>query len=113
MRPSATTFTPRVRARRTERRESDADDVCAAPEPARAERRRLDRDICTTNVTVIGIGGERATAYAPSLELLARNVDRLPIDRIVTHRMPLEQAAEALELAQADGAMKVVLDPRL
>ena len=46
-------------------------------------------------------------------QLLARNVDRLPIDRIVTHRMPLEQAAEALELAQADGAMKVVLDPRL
>ena len=72
-----------------------------------------NRDICTTNVTVIGIGGERATAYAPSLELVARNVDRLPIERIVTHRMPLEQAAEALELAQADGAMKVVLDPRL
>ena len=72
-----------------------------------------NRDICTPNVTVIGIGGERATSYAPSLELLARNRDRLPLDLIVTHRLPLEAAAEAVELAQRDGAMKVVLDPNL
>jgi threonine dehydrogenase-like Zn-dependent dehydrogenase len=72
-----------------------------------------NRDICTPNVTVIGIGGERATSYAPSLELLARNRDRLPLDRIVTHRMRLEEAREAIELAQRDGAMKVVLDPAL
>jgi threonine dehydrogenase-like Zn-dependent dehydrogenase len=72
-----------------------------------------NRDICTTNVTVIGIGGERATSYAPSLELLARHRDRLPVDRIVTHRFALEDAREAIELAQRDGAMKVVLDPAL
>ncbi len=72
-----------------------------------------NRDICTTSVTVVGIGGETATAYAPSLELLARNLERLPVERIVTHRMRLEEAADALELAQRDGAMKVVLDPRL
>jgi threonine dehydrogenase-like Zn-dependent dehydrogenase len=72
-----------------------------------------NRDICTTNVTVIGIGGELATSYAPSLELLARNRDRLPLDRIVTHRLPLEDARDGLEVAQRDGAMKVVLDPAL
>jgi threonine dehydrogenase-like Zn-dependent dehydrogenase len=72
-----------------------------------------NRDICTTNVAVIGIGGETATSYAPAMELLARNQDRLPLDRIVTHRMRLEDAREAIELAQTDGAMKVVLDPRL
>jgi threonine dehydrogenase-like Zn-dependent dehydrogenase len=72
-----------------------------------------NRDICTTNVTVIGIGGELATSYAPSLELLARNRDRLPLDRIVTHRMRLEDARDALDVAQRDGAMKVVLDPAL
>ncbi len=66
-------------------------------------------DICTKNVSVIGVGGEAATAYAPSMELLARNRDRLPLDRIVTHRMALEDAERALEVAQADGAMKVVL----
>jgi threonine dehydrogenase-like Zn-dependent dehydrogenase len=66
-------------------------------------------DICTKNVSVIGVGGEAATAYAPSMELLARNRDRLPLDRIVTPRMALEDAERALEVAQADGAMKVVL----
>jgi threonine dehydrogenase-like Zn-dependent dehydrogenase len=70
-----------------------------------------NRDICTTNVTVIGVGGETATSYVPAMELLARNQDRLPLRSIVTHRMRLEEAREALELAQRDGAMKVVLDP--
>jgi threonine dehydrogenase-like Zn-dependent dehydrogenase len=45
----------------------------------------------------------------PSMELLARNLDRLPLTRLVTHRMALEDAESALELAQSDGAMKVVL----
>jgi L-iditol 2-dehydrogenase len=72
-----------------------------------------NRDICTRSVTVIGIGGERATAYAPSLRLLEANRDRLPIERIVTHRLPLESAREALEVSQGAAAMKVVLDPRL
>jgi L-iditol 2-dehydrogenase len=72
-----------------------------------------NRDICTRNVAVIGIGGERATSYAPSLELLDRGRDRLPLDRIVTHRLALEDAPEAIEIAQRDGAMKVVLDPAL
>src|SRR5581483_5947567 len=72
-----------------------------------------NRDICTPNVTVIGIGGERATSYAPALELLARNRERLPLDLIVTHRLALEEAQRAVELAQRDGSMKVVLDPAL
>lgn len=72
-----------------------------------------NRHICTPNITVLGIGGETAGAYTPTLELLARNCDRLPIDRIVTHRMRLEDAREAIEHAQRDGAMKVVLDPAL
>jgi threonine dehydrogenase-like Zn-dependent dehydrogenase len=66
-------------------------------------------EICTKNVSVIGIGGETATAYVPSMRLLARNQDRLPLSRIVTHRMALEDAARALDIAQANGAMKVVL----
>ena len=53
------------------------------------------------------------TSYAPSLELLTRNRDRLLLDRIVTHRLPLEGARAAVELAQRDEAMKVVLDPAL
>ena len=72
-----------------------------------------NRDICMPNVTVVGVGGETVGGYAPAMELLARNRDRLPLGRIVTHRMALEDARSALELAQRDGAMKVVLDPAL
>jgi threonine dehydrogenase-like Zn-dependent dehydrogenase len=32
---------------------------------------------------------------------------------IITHRMPLDRATEAIELAQKDGAMKVLMDPKM
>jgi threonine dehydrogenase-like Zn-dependent dehydrogenase len=72
-----------------------------------------NRDFCTRNVSVLGIGGEKASSYAPALELLSRNRDRLPVDLLVTHKLRLEDAREALELSQREGAMKVVLDPAL
>jgi threonine dehydrogenase-like Zn-dependent dehydrogenase len=70
-------------------------------------------DICTKNVSVIGVGGETATSYVPAMNLMARNLDRLPLSEMITHRMPLERAAEAVELAQQDGTMKVLMDPNL
>ncbi|MEA2644610.1 MAG: hypothetical protein QOG08_1636 [Chloroflexota bacterium] len=70
-------------------------------------------DICTKNVSVIGVGGETATSYVPAMNLLARNLDRLPLTEIVTHRMPLERAGDAVELAQKEGTMKVVMDPAM
>src|SRR5205823_8565332 len=70
-------------------------------------------DICTKNVSVIGVGGETATSYVPAMNLLARNLDRLPIGAMVTHRMPLERATEAVELSQRDGTMKVLMDPAM
>jgi threonine dehydrogenase-like Zn-dependent dehydrogenase len=68
-------------------------------------------DICTRNVSVIGIGGETAGSYLPAMRLMAANLRHLPFDRIVTHRVPLERAQEAVELSQTDAAMKVVMAP--
>src|SRR5207248_2332076 len=68
-------------------------------------------DICTKNVSVIGVGGETATSYLPAMTLMARNLDRLPLTEMITHRMPLERATEAVELSQRDGTMKVLMDP--
>jgi hypothetical protein len=45
------------------------------------------------------------------MRLMAANLDRLPFDRIVSHRMPLELAREAIELVQTDAAMMVVMAP--
>ena len=70
-------------------------------------------DICTKNVSVIGVGGETATSYLPAMTLMARNLDRLPLTEMITHRMPLERATEAVELSQRDGTMKVLMDPAM
>ena len=70
-------------------------------------------DICTKNVSVIGVGGETATSYVPAMNLLVANLDRLPLGEVITHRMPLERAREAIELSQSDGTMKVLMDPAL
>jgi L-iditol 2-dehydrogenase len=70
-----------------------------------------NRAICAPNVCVLGVGGERADAYLPAMRALAANRDRIPLDRFVTHRFPLERAEEALEVAQRECAMKVVLAP--
>ena len=68
-------------------------------------------DICAKNLNVIGIGGEDAAAYVPVMKLMAENKDRLPLAEMITHRLPLERAAEAIELSQQEGTMKVLLDP--
>ncbi len=68
-------------------------------------------DICTRNVTVIGVGGETATSYLPVMRLMAANLNRLPFERFVSHRFALDQAQHAVELAQTDAAIKVVMAP--
>ena len=67
--------------------------------------------ICTRNVSVLGIGGERATAYEPSMRLMAANLGRYPLDQVVTHKFGLDRAPEAIAAAQSGEAMQVVIDP--
>ena len=68
-------------------------------------------DICTRNVAVIGVGGETATSYLPSMRLMAANLLRLPFERFVSHRFGLDQAQHAVELAQTEASIKVVMAP--
>jgi L-iditol 2-dehydrogenase len=70
-------------------------------------------DICSRNVSVLGIGGEKATEYERSMQLMAANLDRYPLRKIVSHVLPLDRAQEAVLLAQSGEAMQVALDPRL
>ncbi len=70
-------------------------------------------DICARNVSVLGIGGEKATEYEPVMRLMAANLDRYPLREIVSHVLPLDRAEEAVLLAQSGEAMQVALDPRL
>ena len=70
-------------------------------------------DICARNVSVLGIGGELATEYEPSMGLMLANLERYPLRSIVSHVLPLDRAQEAVILAQSGEAMQVALDPRL
>jgi threonine dehydrogenase-like Zn-dependent dehydrogenase len=70
-------------------------------------------DICARNVSVVGIGGEKATEYEPVMQLMLANLDRYPLRTIVSHILPLGRAQEAVLLAQSGAAMQVALDPRL
>jgi L-iditol 2-dehydrogenase len=70
-------------------------------------------DICARNVSVVGVGGEMATEYEPSMRLMAANLERYPLRKIVSHILPLDRAHEAVMLAQSGAAMQVALDPRL
>ena len=56
-------------------------------------------------MAVLGIGGETAESYVPARELLARSLDRLPLEHFVSHRLSLEQAQYGVELAQREEAM--------
>jgi threonine dehydrogenase-like Zn-dependent dehydrogenase len=68
-----------------------------------------NRDVCIKDVTIIGVGGDELRHYAASLRLLARHADRF--QRLITHRIGLDDVADGLELAQTGAAMKVLVAP--
>jgi len=65
--------------------------------------------LCSKNVRIIGINGEAATAYGPSMQALRRYRQHYPVDKIVTHRYPVEQAEAAIQLSMSEDCMKVVI----
>jgi threonine dehydrogenase-like Zn-dependent dehydrogenase len=70
-----------------------------------------NRDVCTHNICVLGVGGETSTSYVPAMETMAAHLDDLPLREVVTHQLPLADAREAIALSQLDEAMKVVIAP--
>ncbi|NJN93860.1 MAG: hypothetical protein HC875_07105 [Anaerolineales bacterium] len=65
--------------------------------------------LCSKNIRLIGINGEAATAYGPSLQALRRYRQHYPLHKIVTHRYPVEQAEAALRHSMTDECMKIVI----
>jgi len=65
--------------------------------------------LCSKNVRIIGVNGEAATAYGPSMQALRRYQRHYPLHKVVTHRYPVEQAEAALQLSMTDDCMKVVI----
>lgn len=67
--------------------------------------------VVVRGLTVLGIGGEILEQYGPTLRMLDRHQHRLPFRAAITHRVALDEVADALELSQTGAAMKVLVAP--
>jgi L-iditol 2-dehydrogenase len=65
--------------------------------------------LCSKNVRIIGVNGEAATAYDPSMQALRRYRQHYPLHKVVTHRFPVAQAEAAMRLSMSDDCMKVAI----
>ncbi len=69
-------------------------------------------DLLGRNLTLVGVAGEDARAYDPTLQMLADHHESVPFHRAVTHRFAIADADQAMQTALAAGdAMKVVITP--
>ncbi len=69
------------------------------------------RHLCSKNVRIIGVGGEEAASYGPSMRQLVRYMKHYPLHQFVSHRYRLEAVDAAVHKAIAPDSMKVVIDP--
>jgi threonine dehydrogenase-like Zn-dependent dehydrogenase len=65
-------------------------------------------DLAPLVIHEIRVVGSRCGPFAPALRLLAEG--RVEVDALVTARVPLARAGEALERAAAPGALKVLVE---
>src|SRR5262249_6585303 len=67
--------------------------------------------IVSKGLRLIGLSNHPFTGYRPSMELMLRYQDQMPLDTFVTHRFALEQAQQAIDTAMSLESMKVVFAP--
>ena len=67
--------------------------------------------IVSKGLRLIGLSNHPFTAYGPSLELMLRFQESLPLDQFVTHRFPLDKAQTAIDTALGLDCLKVVFTP--
>ena len=69
--------------------------------------------VCTKEVAVLGVGGERAEHYSGALRLLERTSERLRLADLISHRFGLSAAKEAIETATGPSSLKVLITPEV
>ena len=67
--------------------------------------------IVSKGLRLIGISNHPFTAYGPSMDLMLRYQDQMPLDRFVTHRFSLDEAQAAMDTALSMDCLKVVFAP--
>jgi L-iditol 2-dehydrogenase len=68
--------------------------------------------IVSKSLRLIGLSNHPFTGYRPSMELMMRYWDQMPLDKFVTHRFTLDQAQQAIDTAlDWHQCLKVVFAP--
>jgi len=70
----------------------------------------VHRDIAAKNVLLFGNTNHPHDGYYRAMEMMWRNRDRFPFDKLITHRFKLEDCEEALNKAFELDALKVVFE---
>jgi threonine dehydrogenase-like Zn-dependent dehydrogenase len=70
-----------------------------------------NRHLCSKGIRMIGIPGQEAGAYGPSMRQMARTLDEYPWRSFVSHRFPLERVEEAVLTSIEPDSLKVAIDP--
>jgi L-iditol 2-dehydrogenase len=69
------------------------------------------RHLCSKNVRILGVGGEEAASYGPSMRQMLRYMRHYPLREFVSHRWGLDDVGAAVTQSIAPDSMKVVIDP--
>ena len=67
--------------------------------------------LVSKSLRLIGLSNHPFTGYGPSMDLMLRYQEQMPLDKYVTHRFGGDQAQEAMDTALSLECMKVVIAP--
>jgi len=70
----------------------------------------VHRHIAAKNVLIYGNTNHPHDGYYAAFDMMYRNKDRFPFEKLITHRFKLEQAQEAIEKSFTKDALKVVFE---
>ena len=68
--------------------------------------------VVSKSLRIIGLSNHPITSYQPSMDLMLRNRDNLPLNKFVIHKFPLENFNDAINTALDGDCIKVVFEPK-
>lgn len=68
-------------------------------------------EICSNNLRIIGMTNHTHNCYKTVMEMMLREKDRFPWDRVFSHTFGLDDYRTALETSMKEDSMKVLIDP--
>jgi len=71
----------------------------------------VHRHIAAKNVLIYGNTNHPHDGYYAAFDMMWRNRNQFPVEKLITHRFKLEQAQEAMEKSFDEDALKVVFTP--